>query len=161
MKKLLLILVTATWLFTSCEDAPVVPPRGEGNAVNQARNYPADVAIKWINIQQRLIKTTPGFDPPVTMRCFAYSGLTMYESIVKGMPGYKSVASPLIGVDINAVHKPQLIYWPASANAAMAFILKNLFASTSPANMGMIDSLESAFTSQFQSQIPDQILSES
>ena len=161
MKKLLLTFVTATLLFTSCEETPVGPPHGEGNAGNHAKNYPADVAIKWINIQQRLIKTTPGFDPPVTMRSFAYSGLTMYESIVRGMPGYKSVASPLIGVDINAVHKPHLIYWPASANAAMAFILKNLFATTSPANMGVIDSLESAFHAQFQNQVPDQILSKS
>ena len=161
MKKLLLIFVTATWLCTSCEETPVVPPRGEGNAANHAKNYPADVAIKWINVQQRLLRTTPGFDPPVTMRSFAYSGLTMYESIVRGMPGYKSIASPLIGADINAVHKPHLIYWPASANAAMAFILKNLFATTSLANMNTIDSLESAFHSQFQNQIPTQILSQS
>lgn len=160
MKKILLISLMATWLFISCEDKPV-PPHGEGNTVNHARNYPADVAIKWIGLQQRLIKTTPGFDPPVTMRCFAYSGLTMYESIVQGMPGYKSVASPLIGSDITAVQKPHLIYWPASANAAMASILKNLFATTSLANMNMIDSLESAFRSQFQNKIPSQLLTQS
>jgi hypothetical protein len=161
MKKFILTFVTATLLFTSCEETPVVPPHGESKAVNHAKNYPADVAVKWINLQQRLIKTTQGFDPPVTMRSFAYSGLTMYESIVRGMPGYKSIASPLIGADINALQKPQLIYWAASANAAMAFILKNLFATTSLANMSAIDSLESAFHSEFQDQIPNWILSQS
>jgi hypothetical protein len=159
MKKFILVFVTLTLLFTSCEEMPV-PPRGEVNS-NHAKKYPADVAIKWINLQQKLIKTTAGFDPPVTMRSFAYSGLTMYESLVNGMPGHQSIASPRIGEDINALPKHQLIYWPASANAAMAFILKNLFASTSAGNINAIDSLESAFNSQFQNDIPFQILNQS
>src|SRR5690606_22725420 len=46
------------------------------------------------------------------------------------------------------------VYWPSSANAAMADILKNLFANTSLANKNKIDSLELAFNLQFQNEVP-------
>lgn len=149
LKKLLLVIAVVTSLFASCDEGPW-RPRGEGGHGNHTKRYPADVAVKWINLQQVLIKTTPGFDPLVASRSFSYSGLALYESVVKGMPGYVSVASPRIGTDINTVPKNQLIYWPASANAAMASILKSLFANTSAANMSKIDSLESVFNLQFQ-----------
>ncbi len=76
------------------------------------------------------------------------------------MPSYHSVASPRIGMNINAIPNQQKIHWSASANAAMAFILKNLFASTSDANKSTIDSLESVFNTQFQDE-STQIVSES
>jgi hypothetical protein len=87
--------------------------------------------------------------------------LTLYESVLKGIPFCKSVISPLVSTDINMVQHRQVIHWPASANAAMAFILKNLFANTSTANKATIDSLESAFTSKFQNETNLKILSES
>ena len=122
MKKFILIFAILTWVFTSCEETPDGPSKD-----NVASKYQSDVAVKWINLQQKLIKKTPGFDPLVTARSFAYSGLTLYEAVVKGMPGYTSVASPLIGDNINALPDHQMIDWAASANAAMAFMLKNLF----------------------------------
>ena len=142
MKKFILIFAILTSVFTSCEE------KHDGPSKNVASKYSGDVASKWIALQTKLIKKTAGFDPLVTARSFAYSGLTMYEAVVKGMPGYNSVASPLIGDNINALPDHQIIDWSASVNAAMAFILKNLFANTSAANMATIDSLESALNSE-------------
>ena len=144
----------SVFFIASCDPGIFDGPRGEDIPANQTRKYPADVAVQWTNLQQHLIKTTPGFDPLVASRSFGYSGLTLYESVVKGMPGYRSIVSQRMGKEINAVPKPQSIYWPASANAAMAQILKNLFANTSVANMDKIDSLESAFHLQFQNEVP-------
>src|SRR5687767_12832146 len=155
MKKFILIFAILTWVFTGCEETH------HGPSNNNVSKYPGDVAIKWINLQQKLIKKTPGFDPLVTARCFAYSGLTLYESVVGGMPGYNSVASPLIGDNINALPDRQMIDWAASANAAMAFILKNLFASTSDANKATIDSLESALNAEYENKSTAQIVSAS
>jgi len=155
MKKFILTFAILTWVFTGCEETH------HGPSNNNVSKYPGDVAIKWINLQQKLIKKTPGFDPPATGRSFAYSGLTLYEAVVKGMPGYNSVASPLIGDDINALPDHQVIDWAASANAAMAFILKNLFASTSESNKTTIDSLESALNSEYESKSTTQIVTAS
>ncbi len=162
MKTFNLIFITITLLLiSSCDDLPHVPSNGEGPQLNLTRKYPADVAIKWINLQQKLVKTTAGFDPLVASRSFAYSGLTLYESVVKGMPSYRSIASPRIGMNINAVGQHQTIHWAASANAAMAFMLKNLFATTSAANQSSIDSLEAVLNSQFQNESTAEIVSQS
>ena len=155
MKKFILIFTILTGVFTSCEETH------HGPSNNHVGKYSRDVAVKWITVQQKLVKKTPGFDPLVTARCYAYSGLTLYEAVVKGMPGYNSVASPLIGDDINALPDHQVIDWAASANAAMAFILKNLFASTSEANKATIDSLESALNSEYENKSTSQIASAS
>jgi hypothetical protein len=161
MKKFIVISAILTCFFTSCEEMLTDPPKGDVISGNLVKKYPADVAAKWINLQQKLVKKTPGFDPLVTARSYAYSGLTLYESILKGMPGYNSVASPLIGTNINTLPKHQVIHWAASANAAMAFILKHLFANTSDANKVTIDSLESVLNSEYQSEATAQIVSES
>ncbi len=160
MKKFIAIFVTTTCLFASCDDF-FDSRHGGGGLVNGTKKYPSDVAIKWVNLQQKLIKTTVGFDPLVASRSFAYSGLTLYESVLKGMPRYFSVASPRIGTDINEVPNHQVIHWPASANAAMAFMLKNLFANTSATNQATIDSLESVFNLQFQGESTAEIVSQS
>lgn len=161
MKKLILIFAIVTLLSTSCDEFHHFPSNGEGTPLNLTKKYPADVAIKWINLQQKLVKTTAGFDPPVASRSFAYSGVALYESVLKGMPGHRSVVSPRIGMNINDVAHHQKIHWTASANAAMAFMLKNLFASTSAANQSTIDSLESVFNVQFQNESTVEIASQS
>ena len=161
MKKIILISAILTCFFTSCEDLLNGHSNGEVVSGNLVKKYPADVALKWINLQQKLNKKTAGFDPLVSARAYCYSGLTLYESIVKGMPGYNSVASPLIGTDINTLPKHQVIHWSASANAAMAFILKNLYANTSDANKVTIDSLEAALSSEYQNETNAQIVGES
>lgn len=146
----------------SCDDFPHKSPHGENpGSLNLTKKYPADVAIQWINLQQHLTKTTSGFDPLVASRAFAYSGLALYESVVKGMPGYRSVVSPRIGTNINNIPDKQHIHWAASANAAMACILKNLYGNTSQANQQSIDSLEAALHSVYQSQSNAQIAGQS
>jgi hypothetical protein len=161
MKKFILILAVVSCSIASCDLFPHGPSHGEGPHGNHTKKYPADVAIQWINLQQKLIKTTAGFDPLVASRSFAYSGLTLYESVLKGMPSYESIASPRIGFNINEVQRHQVTHWAASANAGMAYILKNLFASTSDANKAKIDSLEAVFTTKFEDQVPAKIVSES
>lgn len=128
-------------LYTSCFD--------DGNHQPGPKKYPADVAVKWINLQQKLTKKTTGF-APVAARSFAYSGLTLYESIVPGIPGYQSVLGYMGAPTISPPVNSKYYHWPASANAAMADIFRNLFASTSVANFATIDSLEAAFNAQFQ-----------
>lgn len=139
-------------LFSYCDDS------GTANPVQHAKEFSADVAIQWVDLQQDLTKTTPGFDPLAASRAFAYSGLALYESMVKGMQGYHSVASPRIGSDVNALPGNELIHWPASANAAMAFMLKNLYANTSTANKERIDSLEAALDDKFKSEVTAEIV---
>jgi hypothetical protein len=123
------------------------------------KSHPPDVAVAWMNLQLRLTRGTPGFNSIVANRSYAYVGLTLYESIAPGIPGYKSIASQLNGsLKLPSKNTASEYYWPASANAALAFITKNLFANSSPALISAIDSLEADFTNKFQANSNDEAL---
>ena len=148
MKKLLFmiaVMMLVISLFTSCFKDPLSP---------QAKTYPSDVAVAWMNLHMKLTMTTPGFNSIVSDRSFAYAGLTLYESVVPGMKDYQSIAMQLGNVNLTSLpaYTAGAYFWPASANAAMASITRSLFASTSVANMTTIDSLEKVFHTQFQSE---------
>ena len=153
MKKLLLISLLSTLFYISCDDRHPYGPGYEGTSHKPLKKYSGDLAVKWMKLQMTISRTTPGFNPGLAARAFAYSGLSLYESIVEGMPGYKSVASSMIGVKVPP-HNSSFIFFPASANAAMASIIKNLIPTASAASIAKIDSLEAAFNSEFSNEAP-------
>ena len=59
-------------------------------AQDVASNYDALVPNHYFEFSLKLVKETAGFTPPVAARAFGYMGLTLYESVVPGMPGYLS-----------------------------------------------------------------------
>lgn len=150
MKKILITLLALTFAVGGCELAPPVNPNAEHPGFTPVKKYSGDLAVKWNRLQLSISRSTPGFNTGMAARAFAYSGLTFYEAMVKGIPGQKSVASQLMGEDINGHHGMPLIYWPASANAAMAEALRSYIPTATPANMAKIDSLELAFNEQFK-----------
>jgi hypothetical protein len=150
MKKIVTILLALTIVVGGCELAPPVNPNAEHPGFTPVKKYSGDLAVKWNRLQLSISRTTPGFNTGLASRAFAYSGLTLYEAIVGGIPGQKSVASELIGEDITNHHGMPLIYWPASANAAMADALRSFIPTANAANKSKIDSLELAFNEQFK-----------
>jgi hypothetical protein len=162
MKRTLLLLLVTTALYTSCEDAPAVKPRSEGNhSFTPVKKYSGDLAVAWMKMQMTLTRTTPGFGPGPATRAFAYSGLSLYESIVEGIPGYRSVASFMIGKNITSHKGFPLIYWPASANAAMAASLRSFIPNATAIGKAKIDSLEAVFNTQFTNESSTKVLEHS
>lgn len=161
MKKATLLLVLATFLYTGCEEIMHVNPSNEGiGSARPLKKYPGDIAVSWFKLQMILSRTTPGFGPSAT-RAFAYSGLTLYESVVEGMPGYQSVASEMIGKNITVHKNIPAIYWPASANAAMATILRKMIPTLTSVGTAKIDSLEALFNARFANEVSDKVLQHS
>ena len=120
----------------------------------QPEKYPADLAVAWINMQRRLFSGIPHLLPHVTGRTYAYVGLTLYESLVPGMPGYQSLAPQLNGdLTLPAINENEQYYWPASANAALASMLKKLLPQATPELLMAVDSLESHYYNQFNGDI--------
>ena len=108
-----------------------------------ADQYSADVALRWSGMQLYLLRNSAGFTPPVASRALGYGGLALYEAIVPGLPTHQSLAGQLNGLaDLPKVKANVEYNWAASANAAEAQILRNLYAKTSDANKAKIDSLE-------------------
>lgn len=160
MKKILLALtlVLGAVYFSSCHNDSVSPP----NTSQQTSTYTNEVAVKWFDLELRLIKQTPGFSPPVASRSIGYTGITLYESVVGGMPQYRSMAGMLNSLNSLPVPSSDKIYhWPTCANTSVAFIIKKLFFNASAQNKTSIDSLEAAFNTTFQSQASEEVINNS
>lgn len=100
------------------------------------------LATDWFRLALDLVKDTDGFTPPVASRAFAYMGISLYEALRPGMPGYLSLAGQLHGLAPLPEAK-QSYDWAVVADTALADITKKMFLSTSDANKQKIQALES------------------
>lgn len=111
--------------------------------------YPPDVATAWFALQLDLVRQTPGFSPPVASRAFGYSGVTLYEALVGGMPDYQSLAGQLNALEGLPETDPALAYhWPTVANSALGGITDYLFFHASERNRTRIENLYRQFARQ-------------
>jgi PAP2 superfamily len=113
-----------------------------------ATNYDATVATDWFSLSLELVQETKGFSPPVASRAFGYMGVTLYEAIVPGMKGYKSLVGQLNG--LTSVPQPeaeQTYDWSVVANSAIAEMTKKLFANASEESEVKMEQLEQDFIS--------------
>jgi len=152
MKKIVKLSLIAAFVIGGCDFDPPINPKLEHPGVGFLKKYPGDLAVKWNKLQMQISRTTTGFNTGLATRAFAYSGLTLYESMVKAIPGHRSVASKLMGEDVND-HSFAFIHWAASGNAAMAYALRNFIPTATAANMARIDSLEKAFADQYKTEV--------
>lgn len=96
--------------------------------VSDVAQFDADVATKWMDVTMSAVKATPGYTPPVAARTYGYVGVTLWESVVNGIPKGESLAGQVNG--IGAIPKPESgkqYHWAVVANAAMAECLRKFF----------------------------------
>ena len=132
----------------------------------QTKTFAGDVAQKWMDLQVRFLRTPTNANPfgRHGHRYYAYTGIALYESVVPGMPSYQSLDDQLTDMPDMPNTEPGLAYhWPTSANAALAYLMKKFYttANISAANVGAIDSLQSALNTQYQSETHPQVFERS
>jgi PAP2 superfamily protein len=118
-----------------------------------ASAYDAEVPTAWFDLALVLVRTTPGFSPPVASRAFGYAGVALYEAVAPGITKKRSFAGVLNGLTRAPGPADSSYHWPTVANSALATILRLLFPTTPSANMSAIDALERSF-GQAQSVLP-------
>ncbi len=107
--------------------------------------YDSQVAHVWMDMFRTLTKKTSGFTPPVAARAFGYVGVTLYETVVPGMPQYQSLSGQLDKMPALPELDASLEYnWAISVNAAMAYMARNLYATTPTEQLSAILKLEDA-----------------
>jgi hypothetical protein len=157
MKKLgiAMMFMAASLIPTGCKKESVITSSGQSTTGVMEKgkftsHFNSDVAISWMNLQINILRTTAGIPNVSTIRPYAYLGIALYQSVLPGMPEFKSLVGQLTDMpampEIDANLK---YYWPSSANAAMAFMTKKMFPTASAANMYSIDSLEGALSTQY------------
>src|SRR4051812_26142051 len=161
---MILVTIPACKKEKTADESPVLQS-GAMNAnghLKQTNTYTADVAVAWMNMQLRLMRTATGIPNVAFVRPYAYSSIVLYETVVAGMPAYQSLQGQLSGLSGLPQTNPGFAYhWPGAANAALAYINKNMFPTTSDANKTAIDSLENALNLQYQGETDAETLNRS
>jgi hypothetical protein len=129
---------------------PPATPQGPGE-------FGPEVAVAWMDTAYSLVRTER-LSPPVAARIYGYSGVTLYEAVVPGMPAYQSLAGQLNGLSELPRASSEAYYWPAVANSALATVMAELFAGGSAATQAEITAVETGFAEAFSSQAPPGIL---
>jgi hypothetical protein len=127
-----------------------------------AADYDSSVPLVWYDLILELVETTPGFSPPVAARAFGYTGVTLYEAVVPGMPGYQTLAGQLSRFMGVPQPDPALEYhWPAVASAALEAITRDLFAGTSDENQAKIETLARRLNQRLAGEVDTDVLARS
>ncbi|PYT08358.1 MAG: hypothetical protein DMF49_05535, partial [Acidobacteria bacterium] len=127
------------------------PGKWLGNSVT-ADESGSEVASTWLDLLYDLIKAEK-LSPPIASRIYGIAGVTLYESVVPGMPDHRSLAGQLNGLaTLPQTELKKKYHWPTAANSAIAAIARNLLPAASETSLDAIDALEQHFARQFQGQ---------
>lgn len=104
----------------------------------------------WIGVHLKLIRTTKSLSQGAIFRHFGYTSVGLYESIVNGDKSYVTLAGQLQGLEpLPTIASDKKVCWQASANAAMASMLRSFYSASSSSHK--IDSLEKHYQHVFES----------
>lgn len=157
-----------SFVLTSCDNqepeiiSPITPKKSM-----PTEEYSSDFARAWYKQLCKTVKTTEGYYPPMASRVFGYMGVTLYESVVHGIPNAKSLAGQLNGLSATALPKPEAdkeYNWSLVANTAMATTMRNFFPinfSSGRKNHASIDSLESRYKQYMGINISNEVVDNS
>jgi hypothetical protein len=160
--KYLLYCFFAFMVFVSCnKNTESVDPVVE-NPSPLAATYEGELASDWLKIHLELIKSTPGFTPPVAARSLGYSSLALYESVVPGMPGYSSMKGQLSGLSMVPLADTSKIYnWGLVASVAQYTLLTQMFLTTSDKNKLKLDSARTVYETKLKTGTTDEVIDRS
>jgi hypothetical protein len=123
-------------------------------AWSPASAYSAEVPAAWFELALDLVRTTPGFSAPVASRAFGYAGVALYEAVVRGMPGRRSLVGRVNDLTWLPCPTGVALHWPTVANGALAEILRSLFPTTPGPNVEAIEALERRFVAAARETLP-------
>ena len=131
-----------------------------GCDIGNTSQFDSEMVTSWMDLFVEMHRTT--YFNPQSAKHFAYSGLALYEAVVPGMPSYQSVFPQLSGETIEFEGNKADLYWPASANAALAQLSKKILGDfPQPANLAAIEELEAAFYEEFIASVSEEKLQHS
>ncbi|KIC92019.1 hypothetical protein [Flavihumibacter sp. ZG627] len=123
--------------------------------LKQTKTYPSDVVQTWIKFDLRLLRSNPTLlNNFVMMQHWAYSSIALYESVLPGMPAYRTLSGQLSDMPAMPSTEPGIAYhWPTVANTVFAEMKRYYYSNLSEADKGSTDSLEAALNERYQEEI--------
>lgn len=127
----------------------------------RADDYDAAVPTAWFDLLRALVQHTAGFSPPVAARALAYAGVTLYETVVPGLPDHRTLAGQLDGLAALPRQRGPACHWAAAANAALAAVARGLWPTADASQRAAVEALEGSFAATFGREAPRGVLQRS
>ncbi len=137
-------IIIALFIFAGLQASGTTVSKAQPTGQDKTLENPGGSQLinDWITVHLKAIASTK--IPSHHLRQQAYTGVALYESIVRGDKNYRSLAGQLNGYQQpEGLPETGNICWQASANAAMATMFR-FFYPQNPADIMRFDSLENA-----------------
>ena len=157
------LLFFAVVLASACKKDPKNPEPTPASHIGDATKYDASIAINWINQFRDIAKTQP-LNPPRASRVYAYVSIALYESVVDGIKGNKSLQGQLNGFPLNSIpSNNDSLDYGIVVNEALLTIAKcdTIIPSLSSQNLMNIESLHAQFLATKTGVVADSIIAKS
>lgn len=149
-------LFLALFVFSfSCKKESPLTPR------NQFINSEKPELVKdWTRLSLDLMAKCNGFNDLVSSRAMFYMAVTMYESLLPGLEGYKTLQLNISGLNTTL---PQPVEskeynWLIVANQALAIICTDLYKSSGDSNLSQITTLRDKYINIASNGLSDEII---
>ncbi len=114
-----------TVFFSSCKEdiSDNIP-----NEYAKVADYDYTVLHQWNDLWLQLDRVAPGFRPCPSANALGYVGIANYESVVFGMPEYRSLEVFYGGLNLPKPFFNQEYHWPTVLNAVNNYLYSRIFA---------------------------------
>lgn len=146
---------------------PLVSDRARVHGATTRRQHPltkahgGTVPQRWIGVLYDATQRQ-NITPTAASRGYAYAGVALYQAVIGGMPGYRSLAGQLNGLAPTPTSHPARRYdWPTAASVAMATVITRLFPSQLPQTTSEIAALDAAIRAERSAAVEPSVFSRS
>lgn len=101
-RNIILIFSISFFSLLSCKKDPANPVTPRKDNISDVTKINAQIAEKWVDVLRNII-ANESVNPPSASRVFAYTSIAMYESVVEGIAGNKSLQGQLNGFAANVI----------------------------------------------------------
>ena len=156
MKSLKLsLIITLLIAFTQCQ-------KDEFGNSKKTDSFNPSLATDYMDLLREITKAHPGFSPPVASRAFGYAGITLYESLVNGMPEYESLVGKVNGlIELPQPEADQSYHWGEVANSAMNEVIKLFYPQAPSSISSQVEFLQAKYKTDFSSDVSEEVLKRS
>lgn len=131
--------------------------------IDQSKNpnrFESEVAASWFELLYDIVKAERTSPPPAS-RIYGITAVALYESIVPGTDGNRSLVGQLNGLVALPQANKKTLHWPTVANSTLANTIRGLFPNISVASLSAIKRLELTFANRYQASVPKEVFDRS
>lgn len=153
LKSLYLFVVLIVLFVSSCTKDTVE----NTTTFRTVAEYPNDVVFEWNEVFLQIERYSAGFRPGPAPRAVSYLGLSAYEAVIDGMPGFNSFDGFWAGYKIPAAEKGKEYCWPVVINASYEYLMPRFFGLATQTQLNLISTTAAKINNQYKAEVTSEV----